>query len=108
MLVLTSSRGSCSDGGPSADLAPATETRIYHFAGTQHGAGALPQSVASSADGSQSQYGFNVVDYAPLLRAALVNLDRWVSEGIEPPPSAFPRLEDGTAAPRAGETDAAP
>ena len=55
--------------GP-ADLAPAPETRIYHFAGTQHGAGALPQSVASSADGSQSQYGFNVVDYAPLLRAA--------------------------------------
>ena len=36
-------------------------------------------------------------DYAPLLRSALVNLDRWVSEGVEPPPSAFPRIADGTA-----------
>ena len=40
---------------------------------------------------------FNVVDYAPLLRAALVNLDRWVTEGVEPPASNVPRLADGTA-----------
>ena len=40
---------------------------------------------------------YNIVDYTPLYRAALVNLDRWVAEGIEPPPSAFPRLADGTA-----------
>jgi hypothetical protein len=32
-----------------------------------------------------------------LLRSALVNLDAWVSEGVEPPPSAFPRLADGSA-----------
>jgi hypothetical protein len=38
-----------------------------------------------------------VVDYAPLLRAALDNVDRWVSEGVEPPASAFPRFADGTA-----------
>jgi hypothetical protein len=38
-----------------------------------------------------------VVDYSPLLRAALVSLDRWVTEGVEPPPSAVPRLADGTA-----------
>jgi hypothetical protein len=38
-----------------------------------------------------------VVDYSPLLRAALVNLDRWVSAGVEPPPSAVPRLADGSA-----------
>ncbi|HYH40921.1 MAG TPA: alpha/beta hydrolase domain-containing protein, partial [Burkholderiales bacterium] len=36
-------------------------------------------------------------DYSPLLRSALVNLDRWVSEGVEPPASAFPRLGDKTA-----------
>jgi hypothetical protein len=85
------------DAAGPVDIAPAPETRIYHFAGTQHGAGTLPQSVESSNDGSRAQYGFNVVDYSPLLRAALVNLDRWVTEGIEPPPSAFPRLADGTA-----------
>jgi len=38
-----------------------------------------------------------VADYSVLLRAALVNLDRWVVEGIEPPPSRHPRLADGTA-----------
>src|SRR5207248_10277385 len=27
----------------------------------------------------------------------LVNLDRWVADGVEPPPSAVPRLDDGTA-----------
>jgi len=26
-----------------------------------------------------------------------VNLDRWISDGVEPPPSSFPRLADGTA-----------
>jgi hypothetical protein len=30
----------------------------------------------------------------------LINLDRWVSEGVEPPPSEFPRLADGTAVTR--------
>jgi hypothetical protein len=39
------------------------------------------------------------LDYAPLLRAALVNLDRWVSEGVEPPPSAVPRVAEDTAVP---------
>ena len=46
------------------------------------------------------RYRYNWVDYTPLLRAALVNLDRWVSEGIAPPPSAHPRLADETLAPR--------
>ena len=40
---------------------------------------------------------FNSVDYAPLLRAALDNLDRWVTEGVEPPASRHPSLNDGTA-----------
>ena len=26
-----------------------------------------------------------------------MNLDRWVTDGVEPPPSAVPRLADGTA-----------
>jgi hypothetical protein len=42
----------------------------------------------------------NVVNYTPLTRAALENLRLWIEEGIEPPPSAFPRLSDGTAARR--------
>ncbi len=41
-----------------------------------------------------------MVDYSPLLRAAIVNLDRWVSDGVEPPPGMHPRIDDGTAVTR--------
>jgi hypothetical protein len=78
------------------DLAPAEDTRIYHFAGTQHGAGSLPQKDRNPNEGTRGRYGFNVVDYTPLLRAALSNLDAWVTNGTEPPPSVHPRLADGT------------
>src|SRR5207302_11174182 len=47
-------------------------------------------------EGTRGRYGFNLVDYAPLQRAALTNLDRWVSQGVEPPPSVHPRLDEGT------------
>jgi hypothetical protein len=71
--------------------------RIYHFAGTQHTPGALPPPDTDPNTGSRGLQPFNVVDYAPLLRAALVNLDRWMSDAVAPPPSVFPRLGDGTA-----------
>lgn len=79
------------------DVAPAAGGRLYLFAGTQHTPGALPPPPADPNTGGRGVHAFNVVDYAPLLRAALVNLDRWVRDGVEPPPSAVPRLADGTA-----------
>ena len=74
-------------------------TRVYLMAGVQHMPGQLPLN-RRSADGSRGMRDFNTVDYSPLLRAALVNLDRWVSLGEEPPPSVYPRLSDGTATSR--------
>ena len=47
----------------------------------------------------RSQNVRGTVNYGRLLRACLVNLDRWVTEGVEPPPSRHPRLDDGTAVP---------
>jgi Alpha/beta hydrolase domain len=79
------------------DVEPPAGVRIYHFAGTQHTPGALPPPDTDPNTGSRGLQPFNVVDYAPLLRAALVNLDRWMSDGVAPPPSVFPRLGDGTA-----------
>jgi hypothetical protein len=87
------------------DLAHGPNVRVYHLAGTEHGLGVWPPSnvqiapadPTGSVDKSQNLRG--VVDYSALLRAALVNLDRWVTEGVEPPPSRHPRLADGTAVP---------
>ena len=88
------------DGTGRRDLPEAPETRTYHMAGTQHGAGSLPQQHDSGTDGTRGQHGYNVVDYTPLQRAALLNLDAWTRAGVEPPPSRHPRVDDGTAVPR--------
>lgn len=78
--------------------APESESvRRYHFAGTQHGSGAFPPIEIRESDGIRGQLAFNSVDYAPLHRAALENLDRWVSSNEPPPPSRHPSITDGTA-----------
>ena len=83
----------------SADLPPSDSVRIYHYAGTQHGPGRLTLFDVDVRDGPRPQQLDNSVDYRPLLRAALVNLDRWVTEGAAPPPSRHPTLADGTSVP---------
>ncbi len=85
------------DVGGTRDVPPPAYVRQYLFAGSQHTPGALPPPAADPNTGGRGFHPFSVVDYSPLLRAALVNLDRWVTEGVEPPPSAVPRLADGTA-----------
>jgi hypothetical protein len=85
------------DVGGTRDATPPAHVRQYLFAGCQHTPGALPPPPADPNTGGRGFHPFSVVDYSPLLRAALVNLDRWVGEGVEPPPSAVPRLADGTA-----------
>ncbi len=81
------------------DLDVPEAVRIYHFGGTQHGLGEAPLKDTDPGTGMRSQLPFNWIDYRPLLRAALVNLDRWVTHGELPPPSRYPRLDDGTAVP---------
>jgi Alpha/beta hydrolase domain len=85
------------------DVEPPDAVRIYLFAGSQHTPGAIPPPAADPNTGARGRHLFNVVDYSPLLRAALANLDAWVSDGTEPPPSAVPRRADHTAVP-AGAT----
>ncbi|MBI4338882.1 MAG: hypothetical protein HY680_02890 [Chloroflexi bacterium] len=77
------------------DAPPSETVRVYQFSGTQHGAGSLPFSSAA-ADGVKLQQPMNIVDYRPLVRAALLNLDAWASQGVEPPASRHPRISDGT------------
>jgi hypothetical protein len=87
------------------DVTHGPHTRLYHFTGTEHGVGVWPPSdaVAAAADPSgwteRSQNLRCTLNYCRLLRACLVNLDRWVTDGVEPPPSRHPRLDDGSAVP---------
>ncbi len=81
------------------DIETGGNARVYHFSGTEHGLGSWPPTDrGETGEGkNRAQNLRSVVDYAPLLRACLVNLDRWVVEGVEPPPSRHPRLDDGSA-----------
>ena len=85
------------DAAGGRDVEPPGNVRLYHFSGTQHTPGTIPPPPADPNTGGRGRHMFNVVDYAPLLRAALVNLDRWVTADVAPPASAFPRLADKTA-----------
>ena len=80
-----------------ADALEQEYVRRYHFAGTQHGSGTFPPQETRLADNVIGQVPYNTVDYNPLLRACLVNLDRWVTTGDPAPPSRHPSLNDGTA-----------
>lgn len=91
------------DPAGARDVEHGPDVRVYHFAGTEHGLGVWPpadaQPVAADPRGwaERSQHLRGVVNYGRLLRSCLVNLDRWVTEGVPPPPSRHPRVGDGTA-----------
>lgn len=88
------------DPGRARDLPEHANERRYAFAGTHHVNGMLPPTDTFPLTGTRARYTFNVVDHSPLVRAALVNLDRWAAGVADPPPSAVPRLADGTLAER--------
>ena len=79
------------------DLEVPELVRIYHFGGTQHPMPSFPLKAVDQSQGYRGQFSFNCIDWRPLLRAALVNLDDWVARGVSAPPSQHPRLDDGTA-----------
>ena len=82
------------------DLEAPPNVRIYHYAGTKHGAGTLRSEDGEEAGPTEPRGPMsNVVDHRPLLRAALFHLERWIVDGIEPPPNSHPRVADGTAVP---------
>jgi hypothetical protein len=73
------------------DIAIPPSVRHFLVAGTQHGG----RSGMRAARGS-GVHPRNPHDPTPALRALLVALDRWATEGVEPPPSRVPRLAAGT------------
>jgi len=64
--------------------------RIYSIAGAQHlGGGATDRGICQNPRNPLKHRG-------PVLRALLVAMDDWMTNGAEPPPSRYPRIDDGT------------
>jgi hypothetical protein len=70
------------------DFAPPNSTRIYLFAGTQHGPAAFPPRVASG------RLPDNPNAYSWFMRSLLQKLDAWVSDDAAPPASVYPTLAE--------------
>jgi alpha/beta hydrolase family protein len=72
------------------DAALPESTRIYMFAGGQHGPGAFPprRSIGQQLN--------NPNDYRWSMRALLLSMNRWIKDGVPPPPSRYPHIEDKT------------
>lgn len=74
-----------------ADAPLAKDTRIYFLAGTQHGPGAQPVKSITQNIPNPSDYRWN-------MRALLVAMNEWLTNGAAPPDSAYPKLADGSLA----------
>jgi len=70
-------------------------TRVYMIASAPHGPGPFPPK-SNIGGGMVGRAALNPLNYSPAVRALFRALDRWVTDGVEPPPSALPRLADGT------------
>lgn len=76
------------------DIGLPDNVRSYFFASTSHGPSSFPPT--SQVKGSPLA---NPVNANPAILALRLAMHRWVSEGIEPPPSVHPKLSDGTLVP---------
>jgi alpha/beta hydrolase family protein len=70
-----------------------SNVRAYLLAAGQHGVAGFPPS---RTIGQQMN---NPLDYRWVMRRLLVSMNRWITDGAEPPPSAYPRLDQGTLVP---------
>jgi len=73
------------------DIAFPANVRSYFLAGTSHGPAPFPPT--AQASGAPLADPINASATVNALRTAM---HRWVSEGVEPPPSVYPKLADGT------------
>jgi hypothetical protein len=79
------------DGKKDAPIPPTT--RIYFFAGGQHGPATFPpvRTVTKNLP--------NPNPYTWSMRALLVAMDNWVAKDVEPPPSQYPKIADNKLVP---------
>jgi hypothetical protein len=88
------------DGKTDAHLAP--NTRVYFLAGLEHFTVPFPPEnrVRGNPDYSaQQKTNPNPIQW--YWRALITDMDQWVKNGKEPPPSTYPRIADKTLVPLA-------
>src|SRR6059058_1845327 len=82
------------------DAAPGENARIYFLAGLQHFSAAFPPAKATAGAPeltAQQRHNPNPIQW--FWRALITDMDQWVKDGKEPPPSVYPKIADGTLAP---------
>ena len=72
------------------DAAMLDNARIYQFAGGQH----LPETFPPGQGNGQQLNNPN--DYSWMMRPLLLAMHNWITDGTPPPPSRYPRIDDGT------------
>jgi hypothetical protein len=77
------------------DLAQPANARIYYYASTQHGGPGGTASITFAPTRNVYPAG-TVVHFNDTFRALFVALEDWVVRDTAPPPSATPRIDDGT------------
>ena len=79
----------------SRDVDPPATSRIYMVSSAPHIVGPFPPAPFGDRD-FVGQADMNPLVYTPVIRALFRALDRWVVDGVEPPASRYPRLDNGT------------
>ncbi len=80
--------------GRGRDVAPPKNVRIYVIASAQHNS-----PFGSEPEKDDTQQLVNPLPAGDVLRALMVAMDQWVTQGILPPPSRFPMVRDRTLVP---------
>jgi hypothetical protein len=77
------------------DLPLPSSVRRYYHAGTTHGGGSGGFTLGTAST-SPDTFAANPNPQREINRALYVAMVDWVTKGIDPPPSAYPKVSDGT------------
>ena len=77
--------------GRGNDVPPPDGVRVYLFASTQHNA-----PYGTPAAKGRTRHPSNPLPIGPALRALIVAMDRWATDGTNPPTSRIPQSAEGT------------
>lgn len=78
------------------DVVIPENVRIYLISSAPHIIAQMPPSSNRSGGSLVGKAVQNPLDTRPVVRALFQAMDRWVADDVAPPPSRYPRIDDGT------------